>query len=451
MSVCAETNNGVLPYITPELAYSFQNPFLGDPQFALPLNNAAWGGQPPAQAPTAVLVSDLTELLEPMFEELQENTDSIKGLVKGVNEIRDRLKSLERAARGHSGDEGDSDEPGVNGGSSNPKKRRRTTRTADPTKPQGDVLHHLQNVVRSVIYSGCQVRHMKELQPGLDDEELTKRVAEDPPEPWRPNFLKSVGDPSNDFWVNKILNTALNDKKTQDKVDAGTIPREFWTWECLKDDILKPMWSNAAKEVKKLDNPLAQARGEANAKRGKEKTRQARLLAARMQLALGTNGHTQFKYKIRGEMKTIPAELMVQEAMSDVVDDECDSDTVPEGVDIEDYRAGRRSFRFEGVPPFYRRKMWNKVFEAMDQQMMKKPSSQSVQPRYYATEENRGQRSAGKERARDIPVSVLHRCHLSKEWYGHLSDSQRNALKPSPNGWEVDEERNQGDATMNQL
>lgn len=54
---------------------------------------------------------------------------------------------------------------------------------------------------------------MKELQPGLDDEELTKRVAEDPPEPWRPNFLKSVGDPSNDFWVNKILNTALNDKK----------------------------------------------------------------------------------------------------------------------------------------------------------------------------------------------------------------------------------------------
>lgn len=188
-----------------------------------------------------------------------------------------------------------------------------------------------------------------------------------------------------------------------------------------------------------------------------------------MQLALGTNGHTQFKYKIRGEMKTIPAELMVQEAMSDVVDDECDSDTVPEGVDIEDYRAGRRSFRFEGVPPFYRRKMvnicliiymlnadlplvqWNKVFEAMDQQMMKKPSSQSVQPRYYATEENRGQRSAGKERARDIPVSVLHRCHLSKEWYGHLSDSQRNALKPSPNGWEVDEERNQGDATMNQL
>lgn len=123
---------------------SFQNPFLGDPQFALPLNNAAWGGQPPAQAPTAVLVSDLTELLEPMFEELQENTDSIKGLVKGVNEIRDRLKSLERAARGHSGDEGDGDEPGVNGGSSNPKKRRRTTRTADPTKPQGDVLHHLQ-------------------------------------------------------------------------------------------------------------------------------------------------------------------------------------------------------------------------------------------------------------------------------------------------------------------
>lgn len=37
------------------------------------------------------------------------------------------------------------------------------------------------------------------------------------------------------------------------------------------------MWSNAAKEVKKLDNPLAQARGEANAKRGKEKTRQARV------------------------------------------------------------------------------------------------------------------------------------------------------------------------------
>ncbi|KAG9085921.1 hypothetical protein FRC07_013256, partial [Ceratobasidium sp. 392] len=87
---------------------------------------------------------------------------------------------------------------------------------------------------------------------------------------------------------------------------------------------------------------------------------------------------------------------------------------------------------------------WNKIVKALDEALLTRPQSQSIQPRYYAAEQNRGQRKeTNKAKARDIPVSVLHRCHLKKEWYDRLSQSQREALKPSPKGWNVtDEEAN---------
>ncbi|KAF8602980.1 hypothetical protein BDV93DRAFT_508745 [Ceratobasidium sp. AG-I] len=344
----------------------FPNPFLGAPQYSLPVNNAAWGSQPPAGTPTAILVSDLSELLEPMFGELQAHTDALKGLVKGC----------------------------------------------------------------SPRMFGCDVEHMKELWPGLNKEELKKQAVEDPPRPWRPKFLKSMNDPSNEFWVKKILDAALKDKKIQEMVDAGTIPREFWTYDCLKDNVLKQMWSNAAKEVKKRVNPLAQARGEANAKRGKKKPRQTCLLATHMQLALGTNGQTQFKYKIRCKMKTIPAKLMVQEVTSDVVDNKCDSDTVPKGIEIEDYRAGCWLFKFEGTPPFYCRRMWNKAFQEMDEQILKKDSSQHVQRL------KRGKVS-------DRPLRTGLKIYLFQHW--------TRRRQPSPEGWQVDEEQDQGKQAMNKV
>ncbi|KAG8714399.1 hypothetical protein FRC08_011976 [Ceratobasidium sp. 394] len=82
---------------------------------------------------------------------------------------------------------------------------------------------------------------------------------------------------------------------------------------------------------------------------------------------------------------------------------------------------------------------WNKIFQAMDEKLLAGPHA--MQPRYYATESNRGQRDPENSKAADIPVWALYRCHLKKSWFDLLSPHQRDMLKASPKGWEVDEEK----------
>ena len=53
-------------------------------------------------------------------------------------------------------------------------------------------------------------------------------------------------------------------------------------------------------------------------------------------------------------MRHIPPELIVEEAMSEVVDDEYDSDSIPAEVTRDDYRNARPLFEYEGRPPFFR-------------------------------------------------------------------------------------------------
>lgn len=53
-------------------------------------------------------------------------------------------------------------------------------------------------------------------------------------------------------------------------------------------------------------------------------------------------------------MRVIPPELMVEEAMSDVADDEYDSDSIPAEVTRDEYRKARPVFDYEGRPPFFR-------------------------------------------------------------------------------------------------
>lgn len=78
----------------------------------------------------------------------------------------------------------------------------------------------------------------------------------------------------------------------------------------------------------------------------------------------------------------------------------------------------------------------------MDKITSHKDKGFGIQARYYAGSSTRGQKhDFSPEMASEIPTSVLYRCHISKEWYSHLSDAQRSVLKPSPPGWEVDEER----------
>ena len=78
----------------------------------------------------------------------------------------------------------------------------------------------------------------------------------------------------------------------------------------------------------------------------------------------------------------------------------------------------------------------------MDKITSHKDKGFGIQPRYYAGSVTRGQKSdMNSEVASTIPTSELYRCHISKEWYGRLSEDQRKVLKRSPVGWEVDEER----------
>ncbi|KAG9091543.1 hypothetical protein FRC06_000522 [Ceratobasidium sp. 370] len=372
-----------------------------------------------------VLVDHLAEALEPLFEEIIGNTEAIKNSPRASTNSTIAYKPLSWRL--------------------DPTQGTRATATVPRGPPHltGDLKSNLQGIVRRTVYNGCAVDHMKDFQLGLSDGELRRRQEEDPDEPWRPDFLKSIDDPANDFWVSKILATALKDAEAQPDVASGKIPKEFWTRECLLKHILRPMWSNAHKEVKKKVDADAKARADANAKRGRQKSRQQCLLLARTQLVVGDDEHPPFKIKINNEVKTIPVELMVAEATSNVAEDAYGPDGVPDEVEYTDYLEARKQFKYEGVPPFYRCKMWNKIFKVMDERLLTR--QHVMQPCYYATE-NRGQRAVEDARAADIPVWGLYRCHLSEYWFKQLSDHQRDMLKQSPKGWEVDEEK--GDTIM---
>ncbi|KAG9124516.1 hypothetical protein FRC07_011326 [Ceratobasidium sp. 392] len=56
-------------------------------------------------------------------------------------------------------------------------------------------------------------RSAKVMQLPLSDEELQDRIANQPDLPRHPNFLKSIDDPANKFWVNKILDATMKDPK----------------------------------------------------------------------------------------------------------------------------------------------------------------------------------------------------------------------------------------------
>jgi hypothetical protein len=52
---------------------------------------------------------------------------------------------------------------------------------------------------------------MEELKEGLTDDELRKRITENPQLPWRPDFLVAADHERNKFWVDKILEESLKD------------------------------------------------------------------------------------------------------------------------------------------------------------------------------------------------------------------------------------------------
>ncbi|KAG8731516.1 hypothetical protein FRC10_001658 [Ceratobasidium sp. 414] len=322
-----------------------------------------------------------------------------------------------------------------------------STRRRGSTVPRPDKNSEklMQNVVRHVLTAGCCIERLKDAQLGLTEGELEERISNDPPLPWRPDFLKLISDPANKFWLGKILPEVMKDTKALDHVASRRIAQEFWTEDCICKRILGPMWNNIRKEVKKRVDAEAEARGKANRSKGNRDGRSKRLYSARLKLATGTDKHPRFQCKINGEMRHIPVDLMVEDVMSDVVEEEYDSDSIPPEVTHDEYQKKRTPFEYEGVPPFFRRKEpWNQIFAAMDGITSSKTRGFGIQPRYYAGDVTRGQRNVSADMVTEIPTSVLYRCHISKEWYGRLSEAQRDVLKRSPAGWEVDEERSAG-------
>ncbi|KAF8595606.1 hypothetical protein BDV93DRAFT_514834 [Ceratobasidium sp. AG-I] len=209
-------------------------------------------------------------------------------------------------------------------------------------------------VVRCILTTGCGIERLKHAKLGLTKEELQERIATDPPLRWCPDFLKSVNDPSNAFWIHKIMSGTMSDSKVLSLVASGKIAKEFWTEDCVLKRILVPMWSNVKKEVKKQVDDEAAARGKANLSKGNKDGRTKRLCNARLKLATGSDKCAKFQYNYGGGMRHIPPELIVNKAMSDVVDDEYDSDSIPAEVTRDEYRNARPLFEYEGRPPFFR-------------------------------------------------------------------------------------------------
>ncbi|KAG9088270.1 hypothetical protein FS749_002277 [Ceratobasidium sp. UAMH 11750] len=153
----------------------------------------------------------------------------------------------------------------------------RQKKGSDVPQPDKMAENLMQNVVRRVLKSGCRIEHLNQAQLGLPEDELKDRIENDPPLPWRPDFLKSVNDRDNEFWVKKILDEVMKDTEGLAQVASKKIAQEFWTRECMHKRILGPMWSNVRKEVKKLVDAEAEARGKINRSKGNRGGRRKRV------------------------------------------------------------------------------------------------------------------------------------------------------------------------------
>ncbi|KDN46957.1 hypothetical protein RSAG8_04034, partial [Rhizoctonia solani AG-8 WAC10335] len=401
--------------------------------------------------PPAVLVGNVADILEPMRQELQRMVETMKGVseasqgvVETVKKLDDRIHSLEAIVQKlnlHAGS--DADDEGEEG----PRQVKRVRRTREPKKqiegkvPPSNQRELMFPIVRKALYpTGCEVSDMKELKEGLSSEELKKRITEDPAEPWRPDFLKSHKHADNAFWLDKVMTTVLDhpDAKTQVGEGKNKIAPEYWTRECIQDHVLSVIWGSAKRAVQRTLDPGKNEKAQMIQSTNNKKTRSERLFRHRYNLVVGDKSHPPIKVVVKGEARVVPPKLMVSEIMSDVVTETFGYGSIPPGVTLEKYKKGREGYKYEGISPFYRNEIWNPIFAEMDKVMGARGTP--LQARYYASEDLRGQRDEDPEKALEIPVHELYRCHISNVWYNRLPDSMKQLVKPSPKGWELDEE-----------
>ncbi|KAG9083937.1 hypothetical protein FRC06_004307, partial [Ceratobasidium sp. 370] len=273
----------------------------------------------------------------------------------------------------------------------------------------------MQNTFRGTLFSRCNVGKMNELQPGMSEDEWEEKKAEDPELPWHLDFMVSIDSLRNKIWVNNMLDEYMKNTTALKLVEAPSsgIAQKYWTRECITKFVIKPMWYSACSGVKQATQPDMKDRVECQAKHSNQQ--------ARKQWAI--NKKDPFRYNVNNELRSIPKELLIDEVGSD-----------------EEYLEAHAEFQFEGVPPFWQHNVWNKVFAALDKHTNPKGASGTVSAHYYASKVNCGQRKTDFGLADTIPVTVLYRCHIAKEWYRQMPRELCEAVKKSPEGWEVDEE-----------
>lgn len=101
----------------------------------------------PTPAP-AVLVSDVSRVLSPLFVEFQRTTDAVGTLTESVDKLSDRLAAVEVTMKNSLGDAPDSEPSGAHTGGLRPAKRPRKS-GADASKqtepePEKHQLHFMR-------------------------------------------------------------------------------------------------------------------------------------------------------------------------------------------------------------------------------------------------------------------------------------------------------------------
>ncbi|KAF8667189.1 hypothetical protein RHS04_09350 [Rhizoctonia solani] len=400
----------------------------------------------------------IEQALNPLFVVARETSESVKIVVKEVADLNLRLNAIESRVKSLSedaGEDGDdeSDSASERNVTHRSRKRartststpRRTSQRADkPEKPKGKVLNVMKAIREEILYKGCDATKMDDLKPALTNDEdlrLKERIRGGSEEAWRPNFMLPVEHEANKFYVEIIVEECLKSTTAKKKIEENRLPSDFWTRGHILDPVLKDLWATARRSVKKALDPAVQAKAEQQNKSTTRAGRRERLCKNRRRIAEGDEKHPEFVYTSNnGQSKTIPGQLIIEEATSDVLS--CDEDRDVGGIRpdlaVEAYQEARKPFKYEGIPPFWRHAMWTEINNALDSAMRFR--GVSLQPRYYASPENRGQRVVSEvSKVYDIPPG-LYRCHISDAWFARMTPAQKSGVKPSPPGWEVEGE-----------
>ncbi|KAG9120301.1 hypothetical protein FRC07_004251 [Ceratobasidium sp. 392] len=310
-------------------------------------------------APLAVVpVQMVQQALAPMSQSSRHTEELVDELARDMKEVK--LKTVTQAEHQDPGDDGDDE--GLAG--TQPRGRKRARKDEDEDKPKGQSLNNMQNSFRKVLFSGCDVEKMSELQTGLSPEEFEKRKEEDPSLPWRPNFMANADSPSNAFWIDKMVDAYMTNPDVLKMVEAKKIDEKYWTRDSIIKYIIKPMWYSARAGVKQATDPTVRERVKRQGRQGLQNARQKRLLEHRIDNARHDKPNP-FGYEVNGKLRSVPKELLTEEITSDVISDsKYEPQAIRPDVSKEEYRAARKAFMYEGIPPFWRRDMWNKIVRA---------------------------------------------------------------------------------------